>query len=404
MNSRRPVAITLVVGAALLLRLLVLFFYREVPQLQKLVEGGDAIGYTQLAQNLLSNGSFAFNLGHPTAFRMPGYPLFLAVTYALQQTPLPTQILQIMAEALTVVVAYEIGKSLSTNDKFPLLAAIAVALNPLFIISTVALFPETIAILLISLGTLLLLKLPDSTWAGMAASLALSLSIYFKPTLMTVAIVCLCLFSVRRLSNRKLTSSKLTLLLPFLVTVILFTPWAVRNLLVMRAFIPLTTSNGVNLYGGNNPQADGGYVLAEPYVLPNMSESESDHEFTQRALAWITSDPIDFAKLLPAKAIRFLWPLAFGTSGNVNVPRVVFGLVLMATLAFYIFALVGTWRLAATRRLWEAALLLAPLGCLLFASLLTFGAARFSLPAFPALAVLASLGFEALLAGRVHVS
>jgi hypothetical protein len=56
--------------------------------MQAFAEGGDAIGYTQLARNLLSHGSFRFDLGSPSAFRMPGYPLILAVTYVMWQTPL----------------------------------------------------------------------------------------------------------------------------------------------------------------------------------------------------------------------------------------------------------------------------------------------------------------------------
>ncbi|MBC7077136.1 MAG: hypothetical protein H5T92_02330 [Synergistales bacterium] len=164
----------------------------------------------------------------------------------------------------------------------------------------------------------------------------------------------------------------------------------------MRAFIPLTTSNGVNLLGGNNPESDGGYVFSGPYVLPNMSESDSDREYTRRAMDWIRSNPASFAKLLPSKAARFLWPLSLGTSGYIVVPRTISVLVLSITLAFYGFAVFGMWQLAVKKRFWETALLLTPFVSLSLISLLTFGASRFSLPAFPTLAVLASLGLEGL--------
>jgi hypothetical protein len=171
----------------------------------------------------------------------------------------------------------------------------------------------------------------------------------------------------------------------------------------MRAFIPLTTSNGVNLLGGNNPESNGGYVFSDPYVLPNMSESESDREYTRRAMDWIKSNPASFVKLLPSKAARFVWPLSLGTSGYIVVPRTVFALVLSITLAFFGLAVFGTWQLVVKKRFLETALLLTPFVCLLLTSLLTFGAARFALPAFPTLAVLASLGFEGLTVTSRHL-
>jgi len=246
------------------------------------------------------------------------------------------------------------------------------------------------------------MKSLGTTRAGIVASLALGISIYLKPTQLIVAFALLLLLSLRQLLAYGLKALNASILIPFSLIAILLAPWVARNLLVMQAFIPLTTSNGSNLYGGNNPDADGGYVSSEPYVLPNLSETESDRILTDRAMDWIRSNPGDFVKLLPAKAARYFWPLSLGTSGYFPVPKILSGITLIILVAFYALVLLGARRLVTTKRLWELALLGTTPILLLLLTLVTFGGARFSLPAFPALAVLASLGGGTFLARQAR--
>ena len=392
--NRPKILLAIVVGAALAIRLAILLIYPSLSFLQRLVEGTDAAGYMQLAQNILQNQAFHFDRSGPTAYRIPGYPLFLVPTYAFWQNPLLAQVIQILADGLTVLLTYQIGKLLSRSPLIPLLAVAITAFNPLLAITAIAIRPETLTITLGALAIWLLLKYPDSLRAGLLVAMALAATVYLKHSMTAVALVFLLAFGLRYLLNHEPTS-RIAAVTPLLVVIISLAPWVVRNAMVMEAFIPLTTSNGSNLYGGNNPQANGGYVSAEPYVLPNISEVESDRIFTQRAIDWIRANPSAFLALLPAKAARLIWPLAFGTSRSIEVPRIIFAGLLIIVLAFYTFVLYGAGQLAATGQWWALFLLATiPVALLLF-SLLTFGAARFWLPAFPALAVLASIAVEA---------
>ena len=79
----------------------------------------------------------------------------------------------------------------------------------------------------------------------------------------------------------------------------LLLPWTWRNARLFHAFLPLTTSAGVNLVGGNNAQADGGFVWSGPYVLTGMNEVDSQRQYTTLALDWIKSNPLAFLRLLP---------------------------------------------------------------------------------------------------------
>jgi hypothetical protein len=393
-KNRRIISLLAILGAAFVVRVGLLAIYPSLPLVQWLVEGTDAVGYMQLSQNLLWTQSFHFDGGAATAFRVPGYPIVLVFTYALWQNLLPTQILQIAVDVLTVFVTYQIAKQISDSPVTPLLAAAVVALHPLMAVTSLSFRPETLAVFFLALAILLLLRSPNSIRTGVVAALALTVAVYLKHILIAAAIVFLLAFAVRLLLVSGLKRVQLAAWMPLLILALLLTPWVARNFVALGAFVPLTTSSGSNLYGGNNPQADGGFVSAEPYVLPHVTEVESDRIFTERAISWIQSNPLAFAKLLPLKIARLFWPLSLGTSRSVEVPGIVFSLILVITLTFYSLVLYGSWRLAMARRYWELLLLSTiPLTLVLF-TLLTFGAARFLLPAFPVLAVLASKSVE----------
>jgi hypothetical protein len=393
-KNRRIISLLAILGAAFVVRVGLLAIYPSLPLVQWLVEGTDAVGYMQLSQNLLWTQSFHFDGGAATAFRVPGYPIVLVFTYALWQNLLPTQILQIAVDVLTVFVTYQIAKQISDSPVTPLLAAAVVALHPLMAVTSLSFRPETLAVFFLALAILLLLRSPNSIRTGVVAALLLTVAVYLKHILIAAAVVFLLAFAVRLLLVSGLKRVQLAAWMPLLILALLLTPWVARNFVALGAFVPLTTSSGSNLYGGNNPQADGGFVSAEPYVLPHVTEVESDRIFTERAISWIQSNPLAFAKLLPLKIARLFWPLSLGTSRSVEVPGIVFSLILVITLTFYSLVLYGSWRLAMARRYWELLLLSTiPLTLVLF-TLLTFGAARFLLPAFPVLAVLASKSVE----------
>jgi hypothetical protein len=210
-----------------------------------------------------------------------------------------------------------------------------------------------LALFFVTLATFLLLRTPDSIGTAVVVAVLLTLAVYLRHMLIAVSLLFLVAFALRflLLPNRK--ALKLAAWMPLLIVAMLLAPWVVRNYVVLGAFIPLTTSSGSNLYGGNNPEADGGYVSSEPYVLPNLTEVESDRIFTERAFSWISSNPVAFAKLLPLKAARLFWGLSLGTSSSIEVPEPVFLAILLFTLTSYSLVLFGAWRLVLARHYWE---------------------------------------------------
>ena len=181
---------------ALGLRLVVLFLYPQIPALRRLVEGGDALDYTQLARHLVTEGVLRFDGGSPTAYRMPGYPLFLAACSVLWPGPLPAQLVQILLDTVTVYFVYRMAKNLSTRAWIPLLAGAIMALHPVVVATSVSLYPETLSIFCLAMGCLVLLKVRPTLQSGALLTLVLILGVYLKQSLAPVAIVMLGLFAI----------------------------------------------------------------------------------------------------------------------------------------------------------------------------------------------------------------
>jgi hypothetical protein len=136
--------------------------------------------------------------------------------------------------------------------------------------------------------------------------------------------------------------------------------------------------------------------MERDFVLPGMSEVESNAALTQKALGWIKTHPRQFLSLLPLKAGRHWSPIAFHVAGEYPLPRGLRIAAITLFLVLYMLVILGCGTLVRQGKPWTAAtLLVAPLG-LLIPSLIGSGATRFALPSFPQLAVLASVGIAQL--------
>ena len=283
--------------------LLLILLILHIEPLEKITLGGDAIGYVQLAQNLVDQNSYRFIDGSDTAFRMPGYPLLLAGSYFLSQGWIFIWTLQIILDLVSIWLVYKITYLITKKQSLSCIAALLMMGNPLLIVSSISLLPETITISLGTLGLFILLKNPISLKSATLLSIFFGVCIYLKPTYFVIAIV---FFAVLAIFIYKQTNSLLSGVRFLLVTIpvlfLMLLPWVARNLIVMNSFIPLTTSNGVNFYGGNNPDSDGGYVSNEPYVLAGMNEVDSDRIFSTRGVDWIKTNLIEFFKAPPPES------------------------------------------------------------------------------------------------------
>ena len=97
----------------------------------------------RLRGRLLHGDGFTLD-GNPTAYRLPGYPLLLAATYAVfGDSKTPIRMLQVIADVISCLLLFSIGKKMF-SEKVGLLAAAILALFPIQVLYVSHLMTETI--------------------------------------------------------------------------------------------------------------------------------------------------------------------------------------------------------------------------------------------------------------------
>jgi hypothetical protein len=195
-------------------------------------------------------------------------------------------------------------------------------------------------------------------------------------------------------------------------TVLLMSPWWVRNWQVTNHFVPTTLQVGASLYDGLNPQATGasnmqpGDEVAEQFAARwqhtaadpgQMSEKQDDYEYQldrylrQAAVSWALEHPRRAWQLAGVKLLRFwnVWP---------NEPQfrklVVRAIVFAGYAPLICLAVYGGWRLR--QRGWPTALLVLPAVYLSLLHMIFVSSIRYRQGALISLSVLAAAAFVEL--------
>ncbi len=107
-------------------------------------QGGDSPGYMLLAKNLVEHGTLSFGGAAPyapTNFRVPGYPLFLAVIYLIFHSFAPAIFFGALISAFAAPLIYLIGKEIF-SEKIAFIAGFLTAIEPMGIFLGMSILTE----------------------------------------------------------------------------------------------------------------------------------------------------------------------------------------------------------------------------------------------------------------------
>lgn len=392
------------IGGIFLLALLVRVLYVSVIVHWDRSLANDEIFFAQLGFNLSRGAGFTAIDNRLTAFRTPGYPLFLASLFsAFGPGVWLARAGNVVLDALTVALLAPLGMALFVRKRIAWLAALLGAFYPFLIFMSGEIYAETPAVFLETLALLLYaFELHHPTrWRPALAGLIAAAALMVRPDLVFAFPFLLLWFWLSQPRRHALT---LTFWLAAM-TLLLFVPWTVRNYAVFHEFVPLTTQAGVKIWQGNHALANGDGLVptAETWQhgpVPDLmfrgwselGETASSRRFMDAALAWMTTHPLETALLVPKKIARLWSPLAFTTRSERALPPLQTDAVWLAWLVFVGIAVWGAW---IYRRDWRAlfGLYAFVLGANLGAAL-TFGGTRYALPMAPALLLLGAAGLD----------
>jgi hypothetical protein len=275
--------------------------------------------YLSIAQNMLAGRGIQFfdpRFGQSVhAYRMPGYPLLIALCGGSVRA---VRVLQALLDTSTVLAVFLLSKRFLNDgaDSFPasLFAAALIAINPFLIYFSGLILSETLFTAMLVWGMLLLIGPTDDDrgWPGVSwfcGALLLVLSIYARPSALALPVI-LAAAGAMALGRR----GWMGLVLVFVLTWVALLPWAARNARpdVLGRWIWGTTNSGITAYDGWNPHASGASdqtFVREMPELRTMSEVQRSDYLGRLARQFVVAHPGRAIELVAIKLLRIWSPM-----------------------------------------------------------------------------------------------
>jgi 4-amino-4-deoxy-L-arabinose transferase-like glycosyltransferase len=300
------------------------------------------VEYGTIARNIVNGTGFARAIVPGEAVRLtsshaPLYPLFLALFYQFGIKPtsfLIIQLIQALLSALVIVLSYKIAL-LIFSKKVAALTAFGVTFYPPFIYYCAKLVPTTFFLFLLSLTVFLILSFKRHNWPlNILTGVVFGLTILCDPLAFTLYPALVIWYFLRKDFNLK------KLFLTIIISILTIIPWTLRNYIVHKEFIPITTQFGVNFWIGNNPHATGtdyyrvysikdeNYILMTQTLprktrleLTNMNEIEQSRFYMKEGIDFINQNPTKFLELLGKKFYYYWWMAPPGINASKDVAK-----------------------------------------------------------------------------------
>ena len=266
------------------------------------VTAGDQYSYWYYG-NEIANGdgyiSYVTDVG--TAYYPIGYPATLATLFWLQDhTPLPDHqptavaLLHAAMATATVWFIFLIARA-ALGRRLALVAAAIAALWPNLLFNVPTYTLET-AFIFWSTAALAVIAThdwragPPSPRRLVAFGTVLGLSVVTRPFSLPFLVGLALALVVTKVGWRRVLTSLALATLPI---VLILTPWTIRNLGAMHAFVPISTNLGDTACIDRSMDSDGGFRWAvhDGCAEPDLPEAERNRENIGNALSFIVEHP-----------------------------------------------------------------------------------------------------------------
>lgn len=274
--------------------------------------------YHSIAEHIVTLQQYSIDGVTSTAYRPPGYPLFLAALVALKANVVVLRIINFVLLGVCALLVYLMLKQ-RVSGAVGVLGALLVVGYPVLFYTAGTLYPQifSAALMLLLLYALLRpgLSLP---WCGLGGLLLGYLCLTAPVSLFLAPILCMWIWYAK--PPRRAACIALFVAITFLIIGL----WSARNYYVFRSFVLISTNSGINLLLGNSPNTtpnSGVNVDLSQYHAQavNMNEIEADAYYKAEALRYISENKFAAAQLYAA---RFLNHFNYRNELKTNVGQV----------------------------------------------------------------------------------
>ena len=316
----------------------------------------DTDSYLAIALNLLSGEGYCSVPGHPTAYRPPLYPIFLAV--CLFGGSIGLAVAQVALGTATCGLAWMFARRIGLQEKGCLLTALLVTIDPLLLLYTSHAMTETLVTFIVTLF-LVAATNARSRQNSLVLGFLFGLTVLCRPSLwsfggLAVATILVC-SARKRATVEETPELKFRAGLLALGVVVAIAPWTIRNWIVLGKPVVMTTHGGYTLLLANNPVfydfvVDRGGIwenpglaewqrkldqsLADDGIQPH-DELARDSAMRKLAIHHIQQSPATFVRSCFTRVLRF-WspaPKAGSVSSEIRIAVAAFYLVVFVLFA-----------------------------------------------------------------------
>ena len=274
------------------------FYFRIVPSV-------DAGAYDNIAWNIVQGNGYRESADTPFAddnsiVRVgPGYEFFLAaIYYVFGHNYAMVWVIQALLLSLSAFLIFLATKEIfkdNWNFLIGISAAILIGFSPDLITMQGMLMSETLGVFLIILTTYLFFKYLNnerqSVWGTVLLAISLALTVLVRTPALFLVIPMFGYF----IFYKKWKSLAIFIIL----LILLFIPWAARNYMIFRSFIPTNLAYGLDLAAGNHSGASG---ELEPHeisgqLIGQYGYVKANYLLLREAVGFIFGHPLEFLKI-----------------------------------------------------------------------------------------------------------
>lgn len=272
----------------------------------------DSAAYWDLAQKLAAGEPYDHERGR--SFWPPGLPLLLAPFIAIfGATKWVLIFLNIVIYIATSYVVFFLANRLAGHS-VARMSILILAIWPNYVLYTSIPAKETVAALLLPAAVLLYLygtdlasKERSRRWLNfVGCGVCLGFAALTQPATTLFGFL---FIGYEMLSSAPLVQKVIRIMIAGIVTVLVISPWTIRNYVVHGEFVPINTAGGIVFYSANNDNATGGWIPLDEFVdteLQQADEIRKNQLAYKRAFSWINENRLRSVELVILKQTRFL--------------------------------------------------------------------------------------------------
>lgn len=306
--AKRPAFLALVVCVALMARILFLWHVHPTPV-------SDFHWYYRHGIALAQGRGYRY-LGQPTAYFPIGYPLFLSGIFKVFGVGWwPAVLANVALNSVTAGLVYLIAEFL-WRPVPALISGLAMALYVPHIQWSSVICSEIIFSLLFLLTGYLWIRSEKKSWGLLVASgFVLGLASMVRPITLLFPITYFVYAMIRNFGFRASLCRGFVITMVMLLTI---SPVTLRNYVAFHRLLLVSANGGVNLWQGNNPNANGSYFWPDnprenPFLDYKAHAVDENSMAAHRAISYIVHHPLHTAKMGFVK-----WRHLFAGVGNVQ--------------------------------------------------------------------------------------